>query len=184
MTEPTRQQIKEAFKETIKRWEKIVEEPSYYHESDCQMCRLFSPGDMNCAADLCPIAIYVDDETCRNTPYATFCHNKTSANALAELSFLREVYIWWVEEEEKDKKWEGLTGYVKEEKKEEWVDIKAELTACIVSLPDGFLINIFHNDLNVAFIDGSGIYLRPESRAYADYKVKLADDEFCILKKS
>ena len=37
MNEPTREQIKEAFKETIERWEKIVEDVEYYKGTDCQL---------------------------------------------------------------------------------------------------------------------------------------------------
>ncbi len=182
MSEPTRQQIKEAFGETIDRWEKIVEDIQYYECSDCPLCSLF-PG-ATCEKDICPVGIYVKRGACDDTPFWKFTEDNTPANALAELNFLRKVYIWWMEEEEKDKKWEGLTGYTRKEKKEEWADVAGELTAKVSERVDGFAVNLYHNDLNVAFIDGDGIYIRTESRAYAIYKVEIKDEAFCILKKS
>ena len=99
MNEPTREQIKEAFNKTIERWEKIVEDVSYYNRSTCVLCELF-PGAA-CKEKICPVAIYAKQSVCHGTPYWDFTHDKTPANALAELNFLRKVYIWWMEREEK-----------------------------------------------------------------------------------
>lgn len=180
MKEPTRQQIKEAFKETIERWEKIVEDPSYYHESDCQLCRLH--GEDKSCHRYCPIRDYGDHAVCCNTPHDAFSTEKTPQNALVELNFLRKVYIWWIEKQGKDVYKQWLQDN-KEEKKEEWVDVAEELTAQVYVKVGGFAVNIYHNDLNVAFIDGDGICIRSEGVAYDKYKVSVQDEAFRILKK-
>jgi hypothetical protein len=94
MTEPTRQQIKEAFKETIERWEKIVEDVDYFERSHCELCPLFH---LCSETKACPIVIYTKETNCSGTPYLNFWNDRTPANALAELNFLRKVYIWWME---------------------------------------------------------------------------------------
>jgi len=123
MIEPTREQIREAFKKTIKRWEKMVEEPNYFYESDCELCLLESVK-RQCNSS-CPIRHYQGEYHggCVNTPYGVFYRQRTPENALAELNFLREVYMWWLEKEV-DKIFEkyGIDD-LKEEKKEQWQDI-------------------------------------------------------------
>lgn len=112
--EPTRQQIKEAFKETIERWEKIVEDVRYFFESKCELCLLESQyAECN---NSCPVRNYKPGEhnSCIGTPYSDFFLNKIPANALAELNFLRKVYIWWMEKEG----WgESVADYMRKEEK-------------------------------------------------------------------
>lgn len=102
MSEPTRQQIKEAFKKAIERWEKIVEDVGHYEITKCPLCLLFSDKPCSCNEHLCPIALCVKDSVCENTPFIEFRDDHTPANALAELNFLRKVYIWWMEKESKE----------------------------------------------------------------------------------
>jgi len=128
MSEPTREQIKEAFQGTIARWERIVEDPSYYHKSDCWLCQVYGEfeGD-KCCHKYCPIRLYGDYPVCKNTPHDDFCAHISSErlklketlvlDAIAELNFLRKVYIWWMEQGKI-----GIKGKP-EEKKEEWEDI-------------------------------------------------------------
>ena len=172
MSEPTRQEIKEEFKKTIERWEKIVEDVDYFKGSSCSLCTLENiEGDFyQRCNDSCPIVNFNEEDhsTCFNTPYTRFYATRKREDALAELNFLRKVYIWWMEKE----------------KKEEWVDVVEELTAKVYERVDGFAINLYHNDLNIAFIDGDGIYIRTESGAYAIYKVEIKDETFRILRKT
>jgi hypothetical protein len=115
MSEPTREQIKEAFNKTIERWEKIVEDVSYFSQSCCELCKL-SPDPGPCEKKLCPVALYTESFGCNLTPYQIFTQDKTPANALAELNFLRKVYIWWMEGE---KKGESVMDYMRKEEKKE-----------------------------------------------------------------
>ncbi len=193
MREPTRQQIKEAFNKTIERWEGIMEDPKYFNRTNCKLCTLDNDkGDETYHCNnSCPIKDYGDanHSGCAETPYIAFFKDKTSANALAMLNFLRKVYIWWMEEKEKDKKWEGLTGYVKEEKKkEEWVDVTEE-TQWKISGGAGryWLIGYCrepHSRYDAQFIlDGKGIRLN-HSDFSIEYKIEKIDTDFCILRKS
>ena len=64
MKEPTRQQIKEAFNETIERWERIVEDPTYHSKTECSLCELeIKDGEHRCSK-LCPIGLYTNHSWC------------------------------------------------------------------------------------------------------------------------
>jgi len=127
MLEPTREQIKEAFKKTIERWERIVEDVDYFSESDCDLCLLEGTKEDYVCSQLCPVSLYGEKSHCHGTPYSNFFHVRTTENALAELNFLRKVYIWWTEKGA-NKILDKVAMYGKQEKKEEWVDVTNELS--------------------------------------------------------
>ncbi len=196
MSEPTRQEIKEEFKKTIKRWEKIAEDVGYFHKSECLLCLLESlDGEHYVCSQSCPIRLYTENVSCNGTPYTTFFSDKTPENALAELNFLRKVYIWWMEEKEKDKKWEGLTGYVKEEKKkEEWHDIPTEnlvveIKDCGKSLGCYFVITD-NDELRIiakreCYIDKENhLHMKFNESYSSKYNVIVENGNFRILRKS
>ena len=181
MSEPTRQQIKEAFKETIERWEKIVEDVSYFSKSSCKLCDLESFNSCN---RFCPIANYdgQDHEGCVGIPWHDFAYKRTPENALAELNFLRKVYIWWIEKEKP-------TGVVrKEEKKEEWVDVTEEIELSLHAHYDGYCDIHFHlksdpQEKGIGYIYADG----NESFYNEDYKMERSGDSrmtFRILRKT
>jgi len=189
MNEPTREQIKEAFKKTIERWERIVEDVDYFNDSACALCLLESPdGERYVCGQSCPIRPHTKEGlgSCSGTPYNDFFNDKTPANALAELNFLRKVYIWWMEEEEKDSKWEALTGYVKEEKREEWVDVTGEITWITenykgATLPY-LLYGTYLNGDKMAYVNKGGFQI---CSGHEDgYKVEQHGQTFRILKKT
>ena len=172
MKEPTREQIKEAFKKTIERWEKIVEDVDYFHESECALCLLESPdGEHYVCSQLCPIKSHTKGglDSCHATPYPKFFQDKTPENALAELNFLRKVYIWWIEEEGKDVKG-----------KEEWVDVSKEVKFWLRN--DGVL-QIDDKDRIIGHMWADGeFYWTCKGR---DYKKEVFKDrQFRILKKT
>jgi len=106
---PTREQIKEAFKKTIERWEKIVKDPDYYAESYCHLCTLENGGTSSSKQECntsCPIRRYKDGKyrICCGTPFFAFMNYRTEENARRELAFLREVYIDFLEQKEEGKK--------------------------------------------------------------------------------
>jgi len=183
MPEPTREQIQKAFKETIERWEKIVRNPDYYVESNCQLCLL--NGDTSCHSS-CPIRDYGDHAVCRGTPYVAFAYDQTSENALAELNFLRKVYIWWIEGEGKKNGWMFIK-VNKEEKKEEWVDVTNEILwekefSFVASSCNRVSLIGKHNGNRVVVATNSGII--PFCSDVEDsYRVNHDDSGHCIFKK-
>lgn len=184
MTEPTRQQIKEAFKKTIERWERMVEDVDYFHETECSLCLLEATDDFYVCTEFCPIRLHTSKSFCHGTPYTNFFRDKTPANALAELNFLRKVYIWWMEEGEKDKKWESLTGYkreIKEEKKEEWVDVTEEVDWRLHKLGHTFWVRGYYKNEFIVWLDNDGISRQMQS--LYEIKVKRDNMSFNVLKK-
>lgn len=186
MPEPTREQIKEAFKATIDRWEKIVEEPDYYHRSECELCLLES-ANYKCN-NSCPIKNYKDgyQSGCTNTPYGDFFRNKTPENALAELNFLRKVYIWWMEKEAK-KILDKVAMCGKEEKKEDWVDVTAEVVWITKDYEHANLPHLLYgshfNEKDIAYINDTGFHIS-YGQHEEKYKVEQAGQTFRILKKT
>ena len=178
--EPTRQQIKEAFKKTIERWERIVEDVSYFERSSCDLCPLFS----NCSeSKACPIVLYTKGTNCRNTPYINFHNDKTPANALPELNFLRKVYIWWVEKEKDD--WGiGVVRAREEEKKEEYENVTKEIRWEVESefSERGSLVGT-HNGVRVVVATNRGIERFFDDRADS-YKVEHDSHGHIVLKKA
>ena len=180
MSEPTREQIKGAFKKTIERWEKIVEDVEYFHESNCALCRLGQIHD-SCKEKACPIFLYTNERSCIDTPYSEFDHEKTPANALAELNFLRKVYIWWMEGESKKDWWTK----VKEEKKEEWVDVTKETTWKVGGVCHDYWLEGLH-DGKVVFLtaENTKIDLNEKSDEENYKVVETPTGAFRILKKT
>ena len=169
MSEPTREQIKEAFKATIERWEKVVEDPSYYHKSECKLCGVY--GEDQTCHKYCPIQLYGPHHVCRNTPHDKFSGHNDSENALAELNFLRKVYIWWME---------------KEGKKEEWVDVTDEIGWYVKPYSAGTLNHLLHGinkeGKTVAYISESGFHLGHQEEE--EYRLEQKGETFRILKKT
>lgn len=196
MSEPTQEQIKEAFEGTIKRWERIVEDPSYYHASDCQLCRVYGEyeGDKSCHK-YCPIRSYGNHAVCVGTPHDAFSNRNSAENALAELNFLRKVYIWWMEgnEEEDEKVMNVARGdvamqWAKKEKKEEWKDVTDKIEWELDEFSDGFLMwGIFGGYEKIVYFGKNGLFLN--NRASKIYKIEEAPKGsisgtcFRILKK-
>ena len=187
MKESTREQIKEAFNKTIERWEKIVEDVGYYYDSSCALCDL-SIATSGCIEKNCAIALYNKIGGCKHTPYIEFDKDRTPANALAELNFLRNVYIWWMEKEANkilDKVGSGVLGARKEEKKEEWVDVTEEIEWKSYQAHDGtYWVRGYYNGQFVTWLDIEGIHEgthAPENQI----KIERADEmSFRILKKT
>lgn len=182
---PTKKQIKEAFRETIERWGKIVNNLSYYEESYCSLCTLENvPGDicMSCNHS-CPIRNYKDENhyCCVKTPYGNFYHNRTPENALVELNFLREVYIDFLEKN-------GMNKEKAEEakccKEEEWEDVTRELTAevCMIE-PRGYIV-LSHDGIKIAYTKS---HYKDEGLRFSlrhnDYKIETKGGDFNILRK-
>ena len=91
-------ELKKAFKSTIERWEKIVEDVTYYARSECDLCSYFNTLKRGHEyACTCGCLIY--DKTggvlCKNTPHADFINlgGGTEENALRVLVFLKDLYI-------------------------------------------------------------------------------------------
>jgi len=181
MSEPTREQIKEAFNKTIERWERTVEDVKFYEKSDCPLCNLF-PKHM-CTQTICPIGIYAKRGSCNATPYWKFTEDKTPENALAELNFLRKVYIWWMEKEVNNILEKYGIDDLKEEKKEKWVDITKQIDWSVRADFEGKFCVFLMMDKDGLFghmlANGDFFFARGE------YKVehKLNDQYFRILKK-
>jgi len=169
--EPTREQIKEAFKATIERWEKIVEDPFYFNQSHCELCKLRS--GFSCKDKPCPVALYVDTDGCLNTPYMEFSRIPIETNALAELNFLRKVYIWWMERED------CKSDVVKEEKKEEWEDITEKLVLSTEQSINGrYFLRIAYQGTDIGII-----YRGQLSFYHLTYKAEYSAYTTSILKK-
>ena len=180
MSEPTREQIKEAFKKTIERWEKIVEDVDYFSSSQCELCQLQEAS----GCGYCPVAEKTGKSQCKNTPFWDFQYEKSLEHALAELNFLRKVYIWWGEGEGRS------TGVVrKEEKKEEWVDVTEETWWKISGMPGRYWLLGYHGESHPVhdaqfILDGNGARLNHGDFS-AEYRVeKVNDADFRILKKT
>ena len=177
MKEPTRQQIKEAFKETVERCEKIVEDPEYYHKSECKLCGLYDE-DQACHR-YCPIRLYGDYEVCRNTPHDAFLSGADNASevALAELNFLRKVYIWWMEKEKP-------TGVVRKEKKEwsAWIDITENIEPKIHVHSDGTgVVRLYDGEHRFGYLEAKANLCSEDKEKY---RVQTDGFYFRILKKT
>lgn len=192
MPEPTREQIKEAFNKTIERWERIVGDVSYYYNSNCALCDI-APLKHKCSEKNCPIFTFTDVSGCDNTPYPTFVAQKTPANALAELNFLRKVYIWWMEKEA-NKILDKVAMYGKEEeKKEEWEKLtNKDLVVLIKECGETFGCFLMITDNNELRINQKRkCYLDKENCLHMEfykldnpkYKLKVENGNFRILKK-
>lgn len=107
-----------AFRRTLERWEKIVENPEYWRESSCVLCDVEEEGCIDC-----PIRLFTDNDSCSDTPYNNFYVNRTIENAITELAFLHKVYSWYLEQEVKEVEEKEIA----EEVKEEWVDVTDRL---------------------------------------------------------
>jgi len=170
MIEPTREQIKEAFKATIERWEKVVEDPSYYHKSECKLCGVY--GEDQTCHKYCPIQLYGPHHVCRNTPHDKFSGHNDSENALAELNFLRKVYVWWIEEEE-------------EEKKEEWVDYTHHISWETKDYPDAelpyLLYGTNYKGEEIVYVNENGKHICHNHEK--EYRLEQSGETFRILKK-
>ena len=89
-------ELKKAFNKTIERWEKIVDDVTYYDlpESNCALCdykRNIIGTGFNCKG--CPIREKTGQFQCGGTPWRAFMDNRTAENALRELVFLKDLYI-------------------------------------------------------------------------------------------
>lgn len=182
---PTTGQIKGAFRESIERWEKITEDLGYYDKTNCSLCNLGKDDkyDYDCN-EYCPIRDYGtgNHAICCNTPYDTFHMNRTKENALAELNFLREVYIDYLEEGEKD----VCCKEEEEKKKEEWVNVTKELTAEVDMISDkqGYLA-LSHNGLFMAYTSSRGEIegLRLVS-SHINYRIEAKGGDFSVFKRN
>ena len=171
--EPTRDEIKKAFQDSIARWERIVEDVDYYKGTDCALCNL---GDAhNSCNNDCPIVEYSGERVCVGTPFNDYHTDKTPENALAELNYLRKVYIWWIERGKKDKP-------------QEWVDVTESFHLLFHKHGSGgYDIHFSSKDdtedwIGWIYSDGR---IELSSEYEDEYKVEVVDDEtFKILKRS
>ena len=173
---PTYEEKLRALKETIKRWERIAdkEDYEYYNNTNCPLCML-SDGNPSCW-DGCPIREKTGRYMCCGTPFHAFNTNHTKENALAEVVFLKNLYIEMLEKEYPGAK------HIPKEKKKEWVDVGKELYVKLGMIGDKYYPRIFHEDKEMAFMACDGWQL-----AYgSDENYKLEQDErgnFRIFKK-
>ena len=177
MSEATREEIKEAFKKTIDRWQRIFEDPDYYYSSNCPLCDL-PLVRLGCLEKGCPIALYTKTGGCKNTPYEKFELNKTPENALAELNFLRQVYIWFIE------KGKYIKGLEQEEKKEEWVDVTDEIEWRLESsFGKCKTLAGYYNHARIAIASNHGIVIYKDDWLEQNYKATHDGNGHQILKK-
>ena len=183
----TKEQIKEAFRKTISRWEMITKDVKYFEESKCSLCLLENaPGDpfMSCNKS-CPIQSYKGKEhtCCNDTPYGNFYEERDYESALVELNFLREVYLDFLENE-MQRKLDELSMAMKaeaEEAKEEWVDITKEIEWRLHQSPctRGYWIRGYYEGEPIVWLDNDGI----NSFSSRDTKVEKSDMSFNVLKR-
>lgn len=189
MKEPTRQQIKEAFQKTIERWERIVEDVDYFDESECDLCLLEGTKEDYVCSQLCPVRLYGKKGYCNGTPYKDFFRSRTPENALAELNFLRKVYIWWMEGELNkifDKWGASVVRARKEWKKEEWVDVTDEIEWIAEDYPKQALPHMLYgtheNGDRMGYIssEGFGVCFGYEDK----YRIEQSGQTFRYIKKT
>lgn len=191
----SKEEIGRAFRKTIDRWQEIVKDPGYHEKSYCHLCTLENDeGDeeMRGCNKWCPIRYYNGGlhGGCCDTPYFTFTNHKTKENAKAELDFLCEVYLDFLENQIQEQLGE-LNRAIKEEtreaeeKKEEWVGVTEELTAKVYMITEhqGY-IRLYHNGRYVAFtksdheIKGLELVLN-----HQDYKIETKGGDFTVFKR-
>lgn len=63
-------ELKKAFRATIERWEKIVDDVDCYGRSDCALCDYSHSMGLGC--DNCPIFKKTDETKCFDTPWDDF----------------------------------------------------------------------------------------------------------------
>lgn len=195
-------ELKKAFKETIKRWEKIVDDVTYYARSDCALCEwaLNESGSYLCTP--CPIFKKTRRTQCHKTPWHPFMSDRTPENALRELVFLKNLYIELIdcpissnsldkirkEKIEMFEKWDErlsrLYGGENRAKKKGRVDITEKLIWKTRETTDGFvyLIGYLHGKEIVQLDAGYGICLRHSADPKIGKKYKIEEREFGYFK--
>ena len=94
---PTFEEILKACKKSIKHWEEVAEDPENEatSEYECALCELFFFKSDECVG--CPIYEKTGHINCVETPFLAFIENRTRENALAEVVFLKNLYIEMLE---------------------------------------------------------------------------------------
>lgn len=196
-------ELKKAFRKTIERWEKIVDDVTYFARSDCDLCawalRYAEKGRTACS--VCLIGKKCEDKRCYGTPYADFEKAKTKENALRELVFLKDLYIELIEcpkphslldgasdeyKKELAELWEKKRGMrEKRAKKEEWVDVTKEVTWGVEKVTKFYYLRIFYDKEIIArsetFDGGKKISFTIYNTD--NHKIEWYDGDFKIFKK-
>lgn len=184
--------LKKAFKETILRWEKIVDDVTYYARSECALCRsaMMDENDYPHACHACPIYKKTRVGMCKETPHEDFVAVKgqTKENALRELVFLKNLYIELIDcpkpsdelDEIREKKIEMFEkwderlsrlygGKEKRAKKEEWVDITKEIKWNVRECgKNRYILELYAGKVFIGHMDGRGKFCLPEDRYRAE----------------
>ena len=193
-------ELKKAFRATIERWEKIVDDVTYYARSGCDLCNY---ADKNSSCDMCPIYIKTRTTGCEGTPWDDFTNlgGQTTENALRELVFLKNLYIELIDCPKPLDEWDKLTKKErkrleeaqkvinelvpeKRAKKEEWVDITKEIEWKLVSRREGYWrLTAFYEGKEIGFMNNKAGYICTED--YDIYKTEIHSSSmyFKILKK-
>lgn len=183
----TKEQIKEAFRKTIHRWEMIVEDPDYRDGSYCHLCILenIEGNIIQFCNESCPIRGYKGEDhfACDETPCLTFFNNQTKENALVELNFLREVYLDFLEnliQEQCDELCMAMKAE-SEEAKKEWVDITKEIEWRLHQAPytRGYWVRGYYKGEPIVWLDNDGI----DSFSSYDTKIEKSDMSFNVIKR-
>lgn len=182
----SKEKIREAFRKTISRWQKIVKDPDYFKGTYCYLCILENDedNDRQKCNDSCPIKNYKGEDhwACCDTPYNTFFDHQTKENARVELTFLCEVFIDFLEDEIQDEAqdqtitlkgfWEELEEEEAAEKKEEWVDVTERFEFRSYQAGMYYWIGIYekYKSLQIGWLDSAGVNIC--THAKKEYKIE------------
>jgi len=196
---PTYEEKLQALKESIEHWEKDIlpDTDKAYNEDKmagkhCPLCRLkMKYGINDCSG--CPIYEKTKAHSCWGSPWLKFVNEPTKENALAEVVFLKNLYIEMLEKGKPRnfcvdcKHWVGgkcvfigKCGHRPEEKKEEWVDVTDNLTWVHTRKDkNGFgLLEIFDDEIFIGHFSLNNLYIAEDN-----YRQEEHSGRFCILKK-
>jgi len=83
---------REALEGSIEKWRKIVDGMGTdLGHANCPLCQMFLGEDESCT--ICPVKLKTGEELCRGTPYSKYASCSTTANARAELAFLKSLRL-------------------------------------------------------------------------------------------
>lgn len=180
-------ELKKAFKETIERWEKIIDDVTYYARSGCALCDYKVnnlESGLRCKG--CPVREKTGKSQCGGTPWGRFMRNRTTENALRELVFLKNLYIELVEcpipSSPLEDALRGLNDKIEEEKrakKGRWVDITKECKYRADGLGRGyyvactygnFMLYQFKHD-EMKWVGGHGLDIMTETEPDGTFRI-------------
>lgn len=207
---PTYEEKLQALKESIVNWEETAKDLAF---RSCPLCDLRNKytkkGD--CHRAECPISEKAGRAGCAGTPYWDFDRNPTKENALAEVVFLKNLYIemleshgqksdkgglpagccpdceYWVDKG-KGCNYDGECPRKPRPKKEEWVDVTEEVEMKWDKHGDlGYNIHLSHDGTWLAYLFDKGNAFNTCCGGSQKYRIEFhqgqIDTFFRILKK-